>query len=169
MNDNEVKQAALEAIKVMIVRGWGKRKADAADRILKRKWNDAGKEMADRYAADLIFKRPAVSVAAMSVLGALFNDDEIRDPLVALLDVQRISGKEVEIKSTTSGQWVATHKGSIIPADICSLGAGRDAWLRKVRFPCQDCGAMIPAGDWGNNSKMCEPCMEIFSEENREN
>ena len=52
----------------------------------------------------------------------------------------------------------------IIPADICALGAGRDAWMRDITFPCNDCGTRMKASELFDELPGCCPaCVEKFS------
>lgn len=77
--------------------------------------------------------------------------------------VQKINGCEVRIlKSKTNGMRAAEIKGRtgirIVPVDLLSLAAGRDAWMRDIEFKCADCRERLPAKDM--ECQMCPSCNE---------
>jgi hypothetical protein len=73
------------------------------------------------------------------------------------------------IRKVTKGVYAGTYiavldDGRTVPRDMCGLGAGRDEWLRKIKFPCDDCGEWFTAGDLARSdvSGCCEDCADAF-------
>lgn len=50
-------------------------------------------------------------------------------------------------RSKTYGLYAILKDGRTVPLGICALGAGPDAWLRDILFPCATCGEWATAAD----------------------
>lgn len=51
---------------------------------------------------------------------------------------------------------------TFVPRDICKLAAGKDAWMRKIKFPCQSCGTMFECADQGDVPNECQTCGDAY-------
>lgn len=51
-----------------------------------------------------------------------------------------------------------------VPIQMLALAAGKDAWMRKIKFRCMDCGERHPAEDME-----CELCQKCYAEAEEEN
>ena len=56
-------------------------------------------------------------------------------------------------------------RGISIPAGIAQCGAGKDAYLRKLKATCQCCGAQF-ALDTSDSPELCQHCFDIAGIEN---
>lgn len=53
----------------------------------------------------------------------------------------------------------------VVPADICGIAAGKDAWLSRIECKCIDCGKTYPLRDLNGGGRWCEPCQNASIEE----
>lgn len=75
------------------------------------------------------------------------------------------------IKNSTTGQRAAeiTPFGRaalryFVPVEMLGLAAGKDAWMREIKFKCEDCGEKHAAKDMECN--LCPSCYDKAGEEN---
>jgi hypothetical protein len=75
--------------------------------------------------------------------------------------MQTIENHTAEIlKDRNTGErFVRLDRRTIIPFGMCALGAGKDAWLRKITANCPDCGERHPVTDL-TESGYCWECVE---------
>jgi hypothetical protein len=81
------------------------------------------------------------------------------NPTLPVAAIRRVT------KGTFVGQYIAVlDDGRVIPRDLCGMGAGSDEWLRKIQFPCDDCGTWVAAGDLSASdvSGCCADCADAF-------
>jgi hypothetical protein len=67
-------------------------------------------------------------------------------------------------KISRTGQLGRMSRPQYVPRDICGLAAGRDAWMRKITFPCDECGERAEVGTMENG--YCPTCTARFEAEN---
>jgi hypothetical protein len=87
---------------------------------------------------------------------------------------QKFPGFTVTIKVATKGPTAGTRyalilpdSGSnshVVPVELLSLTAGRDAWMKNILVRCSVCRVPTKAGEMECN--MCEGCYEEAGEEN---
>lgn len=53
-----------------------------------------------------------------------------------------------------------------VPVELLALSAGKDAWMRDVRFKCSDCGKAHVAREM--ECELCPACYEKAGQENAE-
>lgn len=75
------------------------------------------------------------------------------------MKLQTIEGRRVFVHYHT-----AFYRGACIPAAICSLAAGKDAWMREIEFPCA-CGKFYKAGE-SETGDFCPACEQEQGEAN---
>lgn len=77
-------------------------------------------------------------------------------------------GATVRISKNNSGQRFAhieTNTGGLmVPLEMLSLAAGKDAWMRQIEFKCAGCGDHHAASEM--ECECCQACYEKQGEEN---
>lgn len=89
-------------------------------------------------------------------------------PKVRLFDHETPNGKiTVSVFGDTArilyrqGYYIRVHRHT------ASLAAGKDAWMRKIKFECKGCGAIMEAGTQTELPDHCEKCSEEYFSCNR--
>jgi hypothetical protein len=79
-----------------------------------------------------------------------------------------VNGHQVRVgKRGGPNDGLALIDGSMaVPLEVCSLAAGRDAWMRQIPVKCRECGAEFKLAD-SDSSDHCQDCMDRLGEENR--
>jgi Zn finger protein HypA/HybF involved in hydrogenase expression len=62
------------------------------------------------------------------------------------------------VKNATGDRFVKLASGTLVPADIAALGAGKDAWMRDIPCKCRDCKQPFPLSQLQGNGQWCEEC-----------
>lgn len=77
---------------------------------------------------------------------------------------QNINGHLVQtFKNDASGNRWACLDGVMsirYPMQLCSLAAGKDAWMREILFRCPECKERKKAGEF--SEVVCNDCFEAF-------
>lgn len=83
---------------------------------------------------------------------------------------QTISGHHVRVQiNAETKQRTALIDGRMrIPLELLPLGAGKDAWMRKIVCKCEYCGTRHEAGtmEQSGNGLQCGACFDQAGEEN---
>ena len=73
-------------------------------------------------------------------------------------------GQLARVGKTKTGEHFANVDGFFIPRDIAGLAAGRDEWMRKILFRCEECRTRVPVGEM--ECGLCQTCYDRAGEEN---
>ena len=75
---------------------------------------------------------------------------------------QTINGFKINVIGTPHGQVADIAGFGPVPFEICQLAAGKDAWMRDIKFECGECHDEIRAGEFGEVPGLCPNCSEEF-------
>ena len=65
----------------------------------------------------------------------------------------------VVMKNKAGERFLKLSSGTVIPAAIARIAAGKDAWMRDVRCKCRDCGERFPLRELNDTGEYCEECV----------